>query len=327
MNDRVKGVLIGCAYGDAMGMPTENLARKQILERYPKGIDTFVESVDQSENGRTFLPGQVTDDTINTILLLRSIAENNGKPDGISFIRSLQKWIDAHPEENEVIIGRSTRRAINAIENGQDISTTGYFGSTNGASMKISPIGIISDYRDPDTLIDNVYEICYPTHNNRIAIQGASVVASLISCAVRNGTIDDVESFSNDVIDHVKDRGFVTGTPDLKNRIHAVCEDAKYLSQQEMIGKLSDFYGTGIETYETIPAVIAILEMSDYDPVKCGKIAAVIGNDTDTIGAIACAIAGAFHPESFSDEDIDLLQNVNHIDFDELAELIRPFMA
>ena len=47
--------------------------------------------------------------------------------------------------------------------------------------MKMSPIGIISDFRDLDALIANVRMICKPTHNTSIAIQGASIIAGIIS--------------------------------------------------------------------------------------------------------------------------------------------------
>ena len=63
------------------------------------------------------------------------------------------------------------------------------------------------------------------------------------------------------------------------------------------------------------------------DPVETVKIAANLGGDCDTIGAIAGSMAGAIGgAKAFPQKWIDILQNVNNIDFDhytnELYEII-----
>lgn len=69
---------------------------------------------------------------------------------------------------------------MNKIAQGVPIEETGVTGTTNGASMKIASIGIISDYRDLSRLVKNVAEIYLPTHNTTIAIAGASAVLAAI---------------------------------------------------------------------------------------------------------------------------------------------------
>lgn len=69
---------------------------------------------------------------------------------------------------------------MDKITQGVPIEETGVTGTTNGASMKTAPIGIISDYQDLPTLVKNVAEICLPTHNTTITIAGASAVAAAI---------------------------------------------------------------------------------------------------------------------------------------------------
>ncbi|MCH3011691.1 ADP-ribosylglycohydrolase, partial [Listeria monocytogenes] len=52
-------------------------------------------------------------------------------------------------------------------------------------------IGIIATYEDMEDLGSKVPQLCLPTHNAKIAIQGASAVAAAISYVVRGGNIVD----------------------------------------------------------------------------------------------------------------------------------------
>ena len=66
--ERIKGCLIGCAYGDAMGMPSEMMKPELIKELFPDGISKLEPSTSRDFIGRRFKAGEVTDDTVNTIL-------------------------------------------------------------------------------------------------------------------------------------------------------------------------------------------------------------------------------------------------------------------
>lgn len=322
--NKIKGVLIGCAYGDAMGMPTENMPREWIMEHHPKGIKEFLPSLDKGSMGRDLLAGEITDDTINTLILLQALVKNHGKPSAEIYMNELRKWMNEHPLLNEVIVGRSTKRAIEAMDKGEDMSQTGLWGTTNGASMKIAPIGIISNYKKMDELIKNVIEIAYPTHHTQIAIQGASVIAALISYAIQGGTLDGIWDIVYQAIDAVNQKGLRISGPKLNKRIQAIQHDLQIHSKEEMLNLLADFYGTGVETIETIPAVLAVLQLGEGHPVQVGQITAALGGDTDTIGAIACAIAGALYPE-FPESIVSQLEMVNQIDFEALTTMIFPY--
>ena len=122
-----------------------------------------------------------------------------------------------------------------------------------------------------------------------------------------------------------KKKGLNCG-PKLINRIQAIQHDLETKSEKEMLTLLTDFYGTGVETIETIPAVLAVLQLGRGQPIQVGQITAALGGDTDTIGAIACAIAGAFQPE-FPEEIIFQLESVNQIDFEALTKMIFPYAS
>lgn len=80
--------------------------------------------------------------------------------------------------------------------------------------------------------------------------------------------------------------------------------------------------GTGIETIRTIPAVLTLLELSGPDPYECAVLAASLGGDTDTIGAISCSICGTVHPD-IDETLVSVLEQVNGIVFLPMPETWR----
>ena len=192
MYQRIKGLLIGCAYGDAMGMPSEMMTRETMKKAFPNGIHSFMPSSRYDFIGRNLEAGKVTDDTINTLLVWKSIVENHGIFNVDVYLSLLQQWISVHQEIAHLIMGPSTLKALNLIEKGIPLSETGKFGTTNGACMKVSGIGVINDYRELHKLIKEVEKLCLPTHNSTIAIMGASVIAAIVSYVIRGGK--DIEA-------------------------------------------------------------------------------------------------------------------------------------
>jgi ADP-ribosylglycohydrolase len=56
--------------------------------------------------------------------------------------------------------------------------------------------------------------------------------------------------------------------------------------------------GTGVATNEAVPAALAICAVAPNDPWRVCCLAASLGGDCDTVGAIAGAIMGACHGAS-----------------------------
>lgn len=323
---RIQGTLIGCAYGDAMGMPTECLTRDDIKELFPYGIDKFYATTSRDLAGRNMMAGEVTDDTINTVLIAQAIIDNKGVISVESYLNYLQQWIRELPEKSTLVAGPSTKRALAAIEEGTPIEKAGIMGTTNGAAMKISPIGILYDYYDMETLVEKVEQICMPTHNTNIAIAGASAIAACVSYGVRGGNnIHHLWELALSAAAIGKQKGFPIPGVSLERRIHAVRELVDTQPYDVIIDELQNLYGTGVETIETVPAVLAIIQLAKGDPLTTARISAGIGADTDTIGAISTAICGSMHPE-FPAEDIALLERVNQLNFADLADGILPYV-
>ncbi|BES64545.1 ADP-ribosylglycohydrolase family protein [Gottschalkiaceae bacterium SANA] len=323
-------MLIGCALGDAMGMPTEMWTREKINKRYPTGVSKFEATSPDDFFGREMVAGSVTDDTINTVMILNSIVECKGSLDAQNYISSLIKWRESS-ETAALVTGPSTMRALDKLEKGIPIEETGKWGTTNGAAMKIAPIGIVSDYRNLQQLIENVYQICMPTHNTNIAITGASIVAACVSYGISGGqSVEDLWSLADQVIEAAKDIGCETPSASLRFRLQAVKQMIEAETSREGVNKhrvlerVYDELGASFETIETIPAVFAIIQLAKCDPREAAYLSASLGGDTDTIGAIAGAICGAMNPD-FDNSIVSELESVNALNFDKLAESILPY--
>ena len=288
--NKILGLLVGCAYGDAMGMPSEMMTRSLLRRTFPKGIHDFLPSSDNDFFGRKFRAGEVTDDTVNTLLVCHTIIET-GRFDVEEYLKMLIRWIDENPDKSK-------------------------FGTTNGAAMKVAPIGIIEDYNDISNLVKTVEQLCLPTHHTSIAIQGASVIAAIASFALRNEYSEGVLwELAEKTIREGEKYGTQLPGASLVERLRLLRYDLSKLSDTDIINRLETVYGTGFETIETIPSVFTVIILSKGDPIKAANLSANLSGDSDTIGAIATAICGAFNP-IFSKREIEFLENVNQISFD-----------
>lgn len=326
MRERIWGVLAGGALGDALGMPTECWSQEKIRQHFPNGVTELIASNENDVFGRKMAAGAITDDTLNVLMILSMIKKNQGQIRVADYIAELREWND-HSPVSAFVSGPSTLKALEKIAQGVPIEETGVTGTTNGASMKIAPIGLISDYHDLPALVKNVAEICLPTHNTKIAIAGASAVAAAVSYTVRGGqSIVEIWSLAFDAINTAKEYGYDFPAASLSFRMN---QARKILRQEEdeqlILQRLYEEIGTGMETIETIPSAFVIVELAKGDPLKAAQLSASVGWDTDTIGAISAAICGGMNPD-LPKEMIQQIEEVNQLDFDQLTEELLPYV-
>lgn len=325
MEKRVWGVLAGGALGDAMGMPTECWSQTKIRQHYPVGVKELMASDQGDVFGRELAAGGITDDTINVLMILSMIKKNQGRIRVADYVAELREWNDNSPV-SAFVSGPSTLKALEKIAQGVPITETGVTGTTNGASMKIAPIGIISDYRNLPELVKNVSEICLPTHNTKIAIAGASAVAAAVSYGVKGGqSIEEIWQVALTAIEAAADYGYDFPAASLRYRMAQARQIlADEVEEARILQRLYEEIGTGMETIETIPSAFAVIELAQGDPLKATQLSASIGWDTDTIGAISGAICGGMHPEKIPQIMIQQIERINDIDFQRLTEEILP---
>ncbi len=318
--NKIHGCLMGVACGDAMGMPTSMMSPDAIRKIFPQGIDKFYDAPQGHSIHNGYQAGMVTDDTQQTLMVAEAILED-GYVDPKKIAQNILRWAERVRAFDSLMLGPSSLRALQAIQNGTRVEEAGSFGDTNGASMRISPIGILS-VGDLETTVENVALACLPTHNTDIAIAGASAIAYAIGKAITNES--NISTIVRSGL-NASDKGMERGTPWIGASIRKRTELAlNYLQnnhdRENVIRFLYDIIGTTTATTETVPTALAIVEYCKGDPVETIHFAANLGGDADTIGAIAGGIAGAFAGISaFPKDYIDLIERINNLNLESFA--------
>lgn len=325
--DRVAGGLYGVAYGDAMGMPGELWSRQQIRDHFGT-IDEFLPGPDGHFVVDGYVAGQVTDDTQQTEVLARVIVECGGHVDAERYAKRLVEWADRVGASEGNFLGPSSARALQGIREGKPLAETGARGDTNGAAMRIVPVGLaVSLDGGIERLVNEVVEACRPTHFTGVAISGACLVAAAASAAFGANTIDDV--IEPALAAAAMGSGFgnsVMGASVMRRAEMAVSIARSSTDTDRVLAELYDVVGSTVATTEAAPAALGLAVLADGDPARCARLAANLGGDTDTIGAMATGICGAFSGvQAIPADDLATLRRVNTLDFDELAAELSSF--
>jgi ADP-ribosylglycohydrolase len=181
--DRARGALYGLAIGDALGMPTQLLSRRQITERWGQLLTGFEPAPPGHPIAAGMPAGAVTDDTEQAVLLGRLLL--SGRVDPRELAAGLTAWErDMAARGSLDLLGPSTRRAIDAVLSGTPPQEAGASGDTNGAAMRITPVGIAVAPDNLTALVDAVHEASLVTHNTSVALAGAAAVAAAVSTGV-----------------------------------------------------------------------------------------------------------------------------------------------
>ena len=190
-NDRAIGALLGLAIGDALGMPSQTLPRERIRALYGSIADFVAPAADQPVSAS--LPaGAITDDTEQCLLLARHLLARRGGFDETVWADELLAWErETHARGVNDLLGPSTRRAIEALQNGAPAEEAGRFGVTNGAAMRIAPVGIATPLEPLEAFLDSVAATCRLTHNTPEAIGAAAAVAAAVSAGIDGASFDD----------------------------------------------------------------------------------------------------------------------------------------
>jgi ADP-ribosylglycohydrolase len=291
--DRAMGALIGGALGDALGMPTQLLSPARIAEFYGH-VEDFVVPVDDHPVSKGLPAGAITDDTEQALLLGRILVESGDHFDHARWVNALLDWErDVKARGSYDLLGPSTKRAIDAINDGVPAEEAGRGGDTNGASMRIGPVGIMMPLAPLDALVAKVAETCRATHNTSIAIASAAAVAAAVTSGVAG---NDWRAASGHAVAAARLGAtlghWVTGG-DIAARIGWAQELVRGKAEKDAIKLIVDLVGTGVASQESVPAAFAVLEVAQGDAWRAAVIAANLGGDTDTIGAIAAGMAGA----------------------------------
>jgi len=181
--DRARGALYGLAIGDALGMPAQLLSRDQITERWGPLLTGFEPAPPGHPIAAGMAAGAITDDTEQAVLLARLLLKGPIEPRGLA--DALVAWErDMAGRGSLDLLGPSTRRAVEAVLAGVPPEDAGAAGDTNGAAMRVAPVGVATPPDDLEALVDEVQRASRVTHNTSLALAGAAAVAAAVSAGI-----------------------------------------------------------------------------------------------------------------------------------------------
>lgn len=321
--DKILGTLYGMAVGDAMGMPPELWSRKKTKEAYPY-IDTFLNGNPQNVISYQYQPGQFTDDTGQALVVLDSLIANDFQVNKADLANRLIAWAKKENAFEMNILGPTSRQVLAAIINGEDPVKLTSSATTNGAAMRIAPVGTLFTPQQSQQLCRYTASICAVTHSSDIAIASACMIAMAVSSALAYADREQMIRDALSVEQYALSLGASTPTPSIGVRTRWAVEQAGLLKDRPEAFYDELYYMVGASTAASESTACALaMAYYHFDVCKCAKACAVLGGDTDTIGAMATAICGAAHGlSSFPTGWQEKISQANDVDLSGYAKLL-----
>jgi ADP-ribosylglycohydrolase len=319
MLDRAYGALLGLAIGDALGMPTQAMSRAAIRAEYgpirgllPAGPHQLIAAG---------LPaGAVTDDTEQVLLLAQLLIDGCGRVDSAVFARALSQWERAMAAKGSLdLLGPSTKRAVERIAAGVPAAEAGRYGATNGAAMRVTPVGLACAPEPIQDLVDAAVAASMVTHNTAIGLASAAAVAAAVSVGIEGGSAPEMIATAVRAADLAAAGGQPIGP-----RIEWAVRHLRNVEPDGWVDEIDAVIGTAVAAEQSVVAAFALFAVapSAWDAL-C--LAASVGGDTDTIAAMTGALAGALGGASVWPPDVAAtVLRVNGLDLRTVAtDLLR----
>lgn len=318
---RAYGALAGLALGDALGMPTQAMSPQQIQMVYGQ-VTGLVDGDKSQPYAPGMAAGSVTDDTEQALLIASLLLKGHGSGlnlDASEFSHALLAWEDSMIERGSLdLLGPSTKAALERVRAGENPLRVGGEGTTNGAAMRVTPIGIAASTSDRQLFADAVWSSCQVTHATRQGFQSAALVAAAVSLGIDAGAADVTDLLWKAVafVRSLPERGAWSPEPDVVAATHRALKLAAQPASS--LEWLAGQIGTSVASAQAIPMAFALLAR---DPSPRALLqAANLGGDTDTIGAIAGAILGAsLGVEVFDGYGLAQVEQVSQLDLPSVA--------
>jgi len=323
---RILGAFYGQALGDAMGMPSELWPRSRVKQHFG-WIDRFLPGPAENSAACYFDRAAFTDDTSMALALADAIISHDGEINADAIGANILRWAEAFDAFNKNVLGPTSKMALNALKNGTPVAQLENNGVTNGAAMRVSPLGCLLPARDLSAFIDAVALASSPTHKSDVAIAGATAIAWAVSRAVDGADWATIRDELPSIARAAQEKRVTTFSASMAARIELALQVASQgRGVESAMQQIYDVVGTGTSTIESVPAAIAMIELAQTNPNRCAILCANLGGDTDTIGAMAVAICGALHGIDAIDAALKAeLDAANALDFTHYSRAFLRF--
>jgi ADP-ribosylglycohydrolase len=275
IKDKIKGVIFGQAIGDALGLGTEFLTKKEISKYYPNGLHHYDQIV-QDEHRTRWKKGSWTDDTAQFLCILESILENNCV-DCLDIAKRLQQWLLI----DGLGVGQTTAQVLQLPqyhlfpEKAAELvwKSRGKKIAANGGLMRNS-IVCVFNYWDTDLVLENTASICKLTHFDPRCSDSCQIMALLILGELLEQPVD-WNSFQEHLVNY--DDRIISYLKNLNGNLASL-----HLDDSETMGYTLKGLSAGAWAYYNSTTFEETLLSIIHE-----------GGDADTNGAIAGSILGA----------------------------------
>ena len=274
---RASGVLMGTAVADAVGAPFEFQPGGLYAERFPTPV---IGGIGEMIGGGGFgwAPGEFTDDTQMAIALANALEEADGFAPDVVW-RHFRTWA-ATAKDVGITISQSLRAVTH--EGAAEAAHEALYGRTasNGAVMRIAPIGIYGVRLSRIEAMELAMAQASLTHFDPSAAFGAAFVADIVRSTIITGDfLSSVDSAF----------AFFAESP------YASFLDNEFADvlSPDFDPEVDDVLPNGTVWTAVGQAVWAVRSTASFHDAIVAAIN--LGGDTDTVAAIAGAMAGAFY--------------------------------
>ena len=279
--------IMGVIIGDALGCPVQFLEREELKERGPV---TGMEG-----HGTYDMPaGTWTDDGSMTLATLDSI-NTRGKIDHDDIMASFVEWYENGeytPFGEAFDIGNTCSTAIEIYETEHDPLTCGRtseYSNGNGSLMRILPVCLYAYEKrlSANDAIECVHSVSGLTHNH---------ARSKIACGLYYFCVHSVLEGDGNLKERLQngiDQGFAYYEKDIRNIV-----ELSYYRRLRDLSEFAEIKEAGIKStgYVVDSLEAAIWSLINTDNFRDCELKAVnLGDDSDTIGAIAGGLAGLYY--------------------------------
>ena len=294
----IKSVMLGHAVGDALGVPVEFCTREE-LDANPvtdmRGFGTY-----------PYPAGTWSDDTSMSLCTLEAMSHEDWNLSRI--MDNFVKWIDKGeftPTGVCFDVGSTTERAITSYKRGasaHECGLRGEFDNGNGSLMRINPFVFYASITniDYDFFRETIAKGSRLTHAHERAIVGCQIYGYMLSFLLTEQSKESLKRGIDEAHNDLKDVAEISHY----NRIFQ--PNFAKLSRDEIKSS-----GYVVDTLEA--AIWCLLTTDNYR--DCVIKAVNLGEDTDTVAAIAGGLAGALYGyDSIPKEWLDTLAKREYIE-------------
>nr|DAG34233.1 MAG TPA: ADP-ribosylglycohydrolase [Caudoviricetes sp.] len=262
--------IMGLVVGDALGVPVEFRKRDTYEVTDMIGFGTYNQK-----------PGTWSDDSSLTLATVESMGRM-GKVDPMDIMKNFLDWLEDGwftPYGDVFDVGGATRRAITRFSKGTkplDCGGKTRMDNGNGALMRILPVAMLPDNGDKQAKIQNVAHL---THAHFI---------SDFACMIYTAIVENLMKGSpNDV-------AVLAGIQRYKEQLDNVSMLSEFGKLEQIEWLERTFVKSSGYVVDTLEAALwCFLNTETYR--DCVLAAVNLGEDTDTVAAVAGGLAGIYY--------------------------------